>query len=421
MNRLFPPLILVAAAVAFCPWPTYADDDQSETRENPTVETGNAAALASVNYPKYIKLGANHIQMNGDDWSDLAEVFAAADSCPVNIVHIGDSHLQADMGTAVTRNRLGKEFDHLRGRGLIIPFRLAGTNQPVDYKITSSNNFTQSRLLKLPWPTAMGFTGIAIQPYGRTFNLSVTTEEMFDALTVYYSGDTLEIMSAIEGAEPIPFSAGPVYKGLKISFPYNIRSVDLNLRAPAGTAIHGINASLGETGLAYHVIGNNGAAFSSYTMVGNVANDIAEMFEPDLIIVSLGTNEAFGKISDSEFRRTVDDFVKELKIANPEAKLLLVTPQECHRKTTVRRRRRRKARTSFQVNANVKRMRDIIVAYGRDNSIPVYDWYEVAGGSGSSHKWISDRNINTDHIHLTMSGYRLQGNLFTDALLEQLR
>ena len=102
MNRLFPPLILVAAAVAFCPWPTYADDDQSETRENPTVETGNAAALASVNYPKYIKLGANHIQMNGDDWSDLAEVFAAADSCPVNIVHIGDSHLQADMGTAVS-------------------------------------------------------------------------------------------------------------------------------------------------------------------------------------------------------------------------------------------------------------------------------------------------------------------------------
>ena len=108
-------------------------------------------------------------------------------------------------------------------------------------------------------------------------------------------------------------------------------------------------------------------------------------------------------------------------MANPEAKLLLVTPQECHRKTTARRRRRRKARTSFQVNANVKRMRDIIVAYGRDNSIPVYDWYEVAGGTGSSHKWISDRNINTDHIHLTMSGYRLQGNLFTDALLEQLR
>ena len=419
MNRLFPPLILISAAVALCPWPSYADEDQSDIRQNPTVETGNSTALAAVTYPNYINLDANHIQMNGNDWTDLAMVFAAADSCPVNIVHIGDSHLQADMGTAVTRNRLGKEFDHLRGRGLIIPFRLAGTNQPVDYKITSSNSFVQSRLLKLPWPTAMGFSGIAIQPHSRSFNLSVTTEELFDALTIYYSGDTLEVMSAIDGMEPIPFSASPAYKGLKISFPYNISSVDLNMRGPVGTAIHGIDASLGETGLAYHVIGNNGAAFSSYTMVGNVGNDIAEMFEPDLIIVSLGTNEAFGKITDSEFRRTVDEFVKELQTANPDARLLLVTPQECHRKTT--RRRRRKTRTSFQVNANVKRMRDVILAYAHDNSIPVYDWYEVAGGTGSSHKWISDRNINTDHIHLTLSGYRLQGNLFTDALLEQLR
>lgn len=414
MNKIIPPLALLASAITFCAWPSYADDNQSDIRENPTVEAGNTSS-ACENYPKYIKIDKNHIQMNGNNWSDLRDVFAAADSCPVNIVHIGDSHLQADMGTAVTRNRLGDVFDHLRGRGLIIPYKLAGTNQPVDYKVTSTNTFVQSRLLKLPWPTAMGFSGIAIQPNSSDFNLNITTNENFDALTIYYSGDKLEVISAIGSSEPIPFSTRPTYKGIKILFPYNLANVELSLRAPEGTAIHGINASLGETGLAYHVIGNNGATFASYSMVGNVGNDVAEMFEPDLIIISLGTNEAFNKVSDSEFRQTIDDFIKEIQTSNPDARLLLVTPQECHRKTSKNRRR-----PKFKVNDNVKRMRDVIIDYARDNSLPVYDWYEVAGGKGSSHKWIADKNINTDHIHLTKSGYVLQGNLFTDALLEVL-
>lgn len=394
------------------------DDNQDQTRQNPTVELGNISESPAINYPSYIKLDKNKIHMNGDDWSELIGVFAAADSCPVTIVHIGDSHLQADMGTAVTRRRMGQAFDHQRGRGLIIPFKLAGTNQPVDYKITSTNTFAQSRLLKLPWPTRMGFTGIGIDPSTNPFNLNVETEDMFDALTVFYSGDTLEVKSVLCGNESVPFVADSTYKGVRITLPSLYNNVVLNLSAPARTAIHGINASRGDTGLAYHVIGNNGATFATYTMIGGVGTDISEMFEPDLIILSLGTNEAFNKITRSEFRQTIDDFVKELRETNPDAKILLVTPQECHRKTT--RRRRRRTKTSFSVNKSVKSMRDEIVDYGRDNHIPVYDWYEVAGGDGSSHKWISDKNINTDHIHLTMAGYRLQGNLFTDALIKQL-
>ncbi len=389
-----------------------ADDDQSDIRQNPTIELGRLTA--DIEYPSFINKDANHINMNGADWLDLQQIFALADICPVTIVHIGDSHLQADMGTAVTRQRLGKVFDHQRGRGLIIPFKLAGTNQPVDYSITSRTSFAQSRLLKLPWPTKMGFTGIGISPAKHDFDLSVTTEEFFDELTIYFSGDTLQLLSAIANGSPVPYITNDSSKALHIHFAENFQSVDLRLKAPSGTAIHGVNASLGDTGLAYHVIGNNGAAFSSYTGIGNVGNDISEFFEPDLIILSLGTNEAFGKISERDFRNTIDALVSELKMANPDAAFLLVTPQECHRRTG---RRRRK---SFSVNANVKRLRNVILDYARDNGIPVYDWYKVAGGDGSSYHWISGSYMNTDHIHLTRAGYVLHGNLFTDALLECL-
>lgn len=405
-------LTFIAIALAANAVTISADDNQSDIRQNPTIEEGNITA--DIEYPSFINKDANHINMNGVDWLDLQQIFAMADICPVTIVHIGDSHLQADMGTAVTRQRLGKVFDNPRGRGLIIPFKLAGTNQPVDYSITSSTSFAQSRLLKLPWPTKMGFSGIGISPQRGDFSLTVNTEEFFDKLTIYFSGDTLQLVSAIANGEPVPYVTDFSTKALHIHFAENFQSADLHLKAPSGTAIHGINASLGDTGLAYHVIGNNGAAFSSYTGIGNFGDDISEFFEPDLIILSLGTNEAFGKISDREFRKTINDLVTELKMANPDAAFLLVTPQECHRRSG---RRRRK---SFRVNANVKRLRNVILDYARDNSIPVYDWYKVAGGDNSSYQWISGSYMNTDHIHLTRAGYVLQGNLFTDALLECL-
>lgn len=414
MNK--PLISLLALAVPFM---AAADDNQSATRENPTVELGSQAALQRMEYPKYINVGANHIRMNDADWSDMGAVFAMADSIPVSIVHIGDSHQQADMGTAVTRNRLGCHFNHLRGRGLIIPFRLAGTNQPVDYTFDGSCGFRQSRLLKLPWPTTMSFTGIGVSPTTRDFPISITTKEKFDGLTFYYTGDSLSVVSVMSGGESLPYLLDGARGHVTVNLPYGVSSVEVNFHSAGVTTLHGANAFLGNTGLAYHVIGNNGATFATYSMIGGVGDNIAEYFEPDLIILSLGTNEAFNNVSDSEFRTTIDALVREIRLANPGAGLLLVTPQECQRKKTTRRRRRRR-RTSFVVNNDVRRLRNVIVDYAADNNIPLYDWYEIAGGKGASAKWIADRTINTDRIHLTMAGYRLQGNLFADALIEAI-
>ena len=54
----------------------------------------------------------------------------------LNIVHIGGSHIQADMWSDRVRQRL---YDFIPnnngGRGLLFPYRLAKTNNPYYYKI----------------------------------------------------------------------------------------------------------------------------------------------------------------------------------------------------------------------------------------------------------------------------------------------
>ena len=66
----------------------------------------------------------------------------------INILHIGDSHLQADFMTNVIRITLQQAFGN-SGRGLIFPYRLAKTNEPFNYR-TSTNVVWDSKRCVFP-------------------------------------------------------------------------------------------------------------------------------------------------------------------------------------------------------------------------------------------------------------------------------
>ena len=127
------------------------DDEQQELRENPELESVPSQTLCGTSIKKsdlsvypYLNLKANAINLNGADWSRLFALLDAAPDTIVSILHVGDSHIQAEGSTSRTRALLQSKFG-AAGRGLVTPFRLAGTNQPLDYKITSSSNFTTAK------------------------------------------------------------------------------------------------------------------------------------------------------------------------------------------------------------------------------------------------------------------------------------
>lgn len=381
------------------------DDSQASLRENPDMTSDSTfIAARAIEYPSFINIEANRIEMNGADWGALAMTLKNVDSARVNIVHIGDSHLQADMATAVSRRRLGDRYGSA-GRALIVPFKLAGTNEPVDYSIRTEVPVEQSRLLKTPWPTAMGFTGVAVRPQEKEFEINITAQESFDSIAVYYTGDSLCILN-----EGRTYSTPCV---ASIALSDTSSAINLKLASTKNVDIHGFNLLKGRKGLAYHVIGNNGATYATYNGLPGFSKDIA-MLDPALIILSLGTNEAFGKTSDDEMKLQMRTLIDGLKASCPGTQFLLTTPAECQRRT-YRGKGRKRRRTGYAVNSNVKRLRNVIIEFGRDEKIPVYDFYEIAGGDGSSSRWLRDGFMNKDRIHLLRPGYTLQGNLFTDA------
>ena len=76
---------------------------------------------------------------------------------------------------------------------------------------------------------------------------------------------------------------------------------------------------------------------------------------------------------------------------------------------------------SYSVNPNIAPLRNVILDYGKEHGIAVYDWYEVAGGRGASSSWISNKLFAKDRVHHTVKGYNIEGRLLYDALMDALR
>ncbi len=387
--------------------------EQTDIRLNPELgdESGSENSELSV-YP-FVNTQANVIEMNGAEWTALAEKFAKSDSSIVRILHIGDSHIQAEGSTSRTRSLLQRKYGSA-GRGLTAPFRLAGTNAPLDYSYKSDSKFTGSRLLKTPWPTPMGFSGVAVVAGTETFNISLRCGQAFDKLRIYSVGDApIDVTSVEPDCSIACFSPATGVTELLLSRPTTELSLDLKCKS----AITAVELLCGASGVEYSAIGNNGATFSTYNALPGFARDAARL-QPDIIILSLGTNEAFGKLDAQEMASQIHRLVSDLRAECPEAKLVLTTPQECYKRIVSRSGKRRKRRTTrrFVINENVARAREIIKNYGVTHEVPVYDWYTVAGGEGSASKWLDRHLMNTDHIHLTWDGYHLNGDLFFQAL-----
>ena len=374
----------------------------------------------------YINADANVIAMNGDNWSTLCSSLASLqeNNASISILQIGDSHIQADWSASVVRQRLQSEFGNA-GRGCIAALRLAGTNQPEDYRLSvDTAALCSSRLLAKEWKAGMGVTGVAVTFASPEHRLKIATDAEcggFSSVTLLHQPGpgyaTAIINDSLLVGEPVTPSATRYRLDCTVD--------SLSLRTSFDSPFSGAYLQRNSPGVEFNAIGNNGACFSSYLKIPDFA-ELTRVFSPSLIILSMGTNEAFGSDSDEQIYCSIDTLVQQLRKVHPSAKFLLTTPMECHKKVTRATRRRRRGRyrktTAFVTNRRVAEVRNVILRYGRDHKLPVWDLYVIASGEGASAKWIADGLMNPrDHVHCLKSGYELRGALLSDALLKQLK
>jgi len=89
----------------------------------------------------------------------LAELREGAQGT-VSILHVGDSHVQAGIITGRLREQFQRDFGDA-GRGLITPLRMAGTNEPRDYSVTTPYGTRTRKAIEKDVQGTLGLTGVA--------------------------------------------------------------------------------------------------------------------------------------------------------------------------------------------------------------------------------------------------------------------
>lgn len=106
----------------------------------------------------------------------------------VSIVHIGDSHIQADFWSGWLRRLFQYRFGSA-GRGFVFPFGLAESHNPLDIKTTSNTNWQYHRNIYKKGP-AMGISGASIATDKADFYIELTIKDSlvsdkFDKITLF--------------------------------------------------------------------------------------------------------------------------------------------------------------------------------------------------------------------------------------------
>jgi LysM repeat protein/lysophospholipase L1-like esterase len=100
----------------------------------------------------------------------------------INIFHVGDSHIQADLMTNAVRERLQNEYGN-GGRGLVFPYNLAKTNGPWDVRFSSNGSFNSFRNIKPLSNENIGLTGILLQTKRDDFAIELNAREQDNYFT----------------------------------------------------------------------------------------------------------------------------------------------------------------------------------------------------------------------------------------------
>jgi len=330
----------------------------------------------------------------------------------VHILHIGDSHVQADIFTHETRTLLGSTFGHA-GRGMIFPYTTARTHTAADYRSRHTGKWYYARNVERLPELPLGVTGITSRTYDPQSAFKLTFIEgaiypEFTRLRILMDRSPrsfdLRIISGRDTVTVDVFKSAIDSLGdqLFVDMPRGNSEYLFELIRTDSTQtqfeIYGLSIESPEDrGLLYSSVGINGAGHYSVMRENKLPQHLQDL-KPDAIILDVGANDFYQKGMDQQrFKDNLVSIIEMFKTYAPDAVVILSNSQDIHR-------------GGYSVRA-CSIFSTMISDVAKSENVAFYDWFRVAGGNQSMKIWKSLHLANRDGVHLTRDGYELKGSL----------
>lgn len=370
----------------------------------------------------FIHYEKNRIQYFGDS-SAYKKIFTTLDSIALygegnlNVLHIGDSHIQADYFSGKMRTNLQQSIKGGESsRGFVFPYSVAKTNNPPNYYQYYSGQWSACKNIQKNETCDIGLGGITLetQTPGACIEYKLRRGEYlhysFNRVKIFHGMDTARFDVVFENDALIE----DIVVNEKLGYTEYIMSAYLDsvkIRFVQNRALQnhftlfGVSLESDEPGITYSATGVNGSEVGSWLRC-NKLNDHLMAMNLDWIIISLGTNDGYMKyFSPDLFYINYDSLIRQIKTVAPNAAILLTTPGDNYR-------------YKRYLNSNTEKTRDIIIEVAKKHNISVWDFHTIMGGLNSISLWYSKGLTAGDKLHYSKKGYLLQGDLLYSAFMK---
>lgn len=331
----------------------------------------------------------------------------------VNIVHIGDSHIQADFFSGRVRHLLQNRFAD-GGRGFTFPYTAAHTNNPKDYITEYTGRWKGKRSVLEKTFSQWGVSGVNAVTYDENATITIRPSEKsgkpfyIKKIKIFYPVfDPRSFHVQINTNYDNIISKHSDRQGyVEYTFAHPESSVTLQMSKitphQSQLVMQGISVESQTSGVVYHAIGANGAKVPTFFRCQDFGKHLKAL-KPDLVIISLGANDAHSYYFQPQtYKNNFKSLVNDIWKAVPQTKIMITTPGDAYR--------------GRRFNHNPSKIRDILYILAQEMNLAVWDFYGIMGGVHSIDRWKKNHLAQKDRLHLTVKGYRLQGNLFYHAL-----
>lgn len=222
------------------------------------------------------------------------------------------------------------------------------------------------------------------------------------------AGQSLKIPNSISKTEvssKVNFTDLSTTNGITFQVPSG--SNQLYLRAAQKASkyiIDGLLLETGKKGIHYHAIGVNGTKFSDYNKFPRFFDQMAAL-NPDLILISLGTNESFyDTYTEEQLKIDMDVFNREMIKRGMTGSVLLTSPPPSMKKRKI-------------INSTATAYSYEMGVFANLNSWAFYDLHSVSKTSAAMPDWFDAKLTSRDKIHFLEKGYQLQAELLVESIL----
>jgi lysophospholipase L1-like esterase len=347
----------------------------------------------------------------------------------VKVLHLGDSHIMIGHFS----NELRRLFDSaigIKSYGWVFPNQIGRFNTFYTNSKTVAGKTAFINNLKKEGKYLNGIAGQSIQFLDAKTEIEFSLKNLpdslmyFNKLKILYQTDTpTTILLTAYDSSNKSIIKKDTFTSLNTttkSFPNNQKTSEYNLNRYFNKLKISVDKSdstkqfnlLGmylentnKSGMIYNSLGVGGSSLYSITNNNSLLLSDINIYKPDLIILSFGSNDAYSKTFDTvRYRSKLEDFIDSIVNKQPNISILLTAPPD--------------SRSKNREPVSIEKIQEVFLRIAETHSnVAFWDLRSIMGGKNSVLKWLNLKLAATDKLHYTKAGYELQAQLLIKALL----